>query len=74
MLTRLRISFELILCLMNQQLEAIEKTNTLIYILTATKLVLYTVLEFLNTDDLVNLHASLKATKKNEYSNLEAII
>jgi hypothetical protein len=74
MLTRLRISFELILCLMNQQLEAIEKTNTLVNILTATKLVLYTVLEFLNTDDLVNLHAILKATKKNEYSNLEAII
>jgi hypothetical protein len=70
MITRLRISFELILCLMNQQLEAIEKTSSLINTLATTKLVLYTVLEFLNTDDLVNLHTSLKALKKNSYPNL----
>jgi hypothetical protein len=55
---------------MNQHLEAIEKTSSLINTLATTKLVLYTVLEFLNTDDLVNLHTSLKSLNKNSYPNL----
>ena len=55
-------------------MEAEHRSNTLINLLATTKLVLYTVLEFLTPQDLWELYLSVKESKHESLLTLQAIL
>lgn len=55
-------------------MEPTEKKQPIINLLVATKLVFYTVLEFLDTSDLSDLYMSVKGASNSNHASLVAIL